>query len=393
LLGVVKDDSAQALTEFVIVIPVVLLFFCAFLQYLVVVRASQLANYAAYAAARSYAVHASVDGEEEARKTAVSAAALAMAPVAHLVPGEIAGGTFTHFRTGLLGLAEGFIVARFVRFNPHFGGSVEIATAGKPLQVDVNINYPQPIYIPGLAELWAITGGSTDIHSDLRSLSEGLGGLVGAPYNAQQWVEGQFDRVIEGIPPWLNYLVPEFSGRLTELQEYLSQLAAAVVGTAVSRLLPFPYVNVRGKCSVGYEDWGGHDNWRPRMEQTVDSSPAVDQELKGKAEEQKRALCDYNTTTRELCLACCNVQEKYQDYLNASEKKKSQAKKDWQTAQGEYVQAHNRFDSAKSAYQRVLDTAGGHASLPDAPHCSYASPPSPGCRSKCEVKKPTIPCD
>ncbi len=64
-LGIVEDDRAQALAEFVLVIPVILLLFMLILQYFVVVQVTQLGNYAAYAAARVHAVRSSWDSAAE----------------------------------------------------------------------------------------------------------------------------------------------------------------------------------------------------------------------------------------------------------------------------------------------------------------------------------------
>src|ERR1043165_10169650 len=83
---ILEDDRAQALTEFVMVFPIILFLFCAILQYLIIVRVSQLGNYARYYAARVYAVRLSVDGKDEATKAAIRAAAFAYAPVARQVP-------------------------------------------------------------------------------------------------------------------------------------------------------------------------------------------------------------------------------------------------------------------------------------------------------------------
>ncbi len=52
--GFFQDERGVALTEFVIVFPVVMLLFLAMLQYSEIVQAAQLGNYAAYVAARSY---------------------------------------------------------------------------------------------------------------------------------------------------------------------------------------------------------------------------------------------------------------------------------------------------------------------------------------------------
>ncbi len=55
--NIIPDEGGQALTEFVIVIPVILLFFFSMVQYFSIVQASQLGNYAAFVAARVYAVN------------------------------------------------------------------------------------------------------------------------------------------------------------------------------------------------------------------------------------------------------------------------------------------------------------------------------------------------
>lgn len=84
--GIIRDDQAVALTEFAIVMPVVLFFFLAILQYFEIVRAAQMVNYAAYVAARSYAV---LHSEDDAMKSAV----MALAPISNNVGlGSITGG-------------------------------------------------------------------------------------------------------------------------------------------------------------------------------------------------------------------------------------------------------------------------------------------------------------
>jgi Flp pilus assembly protein TadG len=271
-MGIGKDEGAAALTEFVIVIPVVLLFFLAVLQYFVVVRTSQLCNYAAYCAARVYAVQAAVDSspeKEQAYAKAKNAAAIALSPVSHLVPGEIAGKNLRLSRSSqepgaqLVALAEGWLTARYVRLNPKFGGSVKIETGGSPLQVNVEINYPQPIYIPGLAELWGIVGGGGKIKQDLRPLREGLAWLTGASLNAQQEVESRIERLYQEIPP-IFQKIPGISASLEEFKSTIGNYVGDLIDEATERLLPFPYINVRAKCSMGYEDWGALPEWRPR---------------------------------------------------------------------------------------------------------------------------------
>jgi len=260
-LGIVRNDAAQALTEFAIVIPVVLMFYFAMLQWVQIVQTAQLVNYAAYAAARSYAVQWAIDTSSD-KSTAVShatdAAALALAPVARLVPGEVLSApalvslsAFPDF----VSLGYGFLVAREVRLNPQFGGSIAITTetaVGSLQQVDVLIHYPQPIYMPGLSELWGIVGGSTldkgsDIHADLKSLSAGLGGLVGVTGEVASYVPASEPSAFEGLFPgvWSSF--------------------AGVVSSVIGAVLPFPYMDVSGKCSMGIENWGSQSQWQPRQ--------------------------------------------------------------------------------------------------------------------------------
>lgn len=252
------DERGQAMTEFAIVMPILLLFFLGMIQYFQVFRAAQLANYAAYCAARAYAVHASVDGESEAEQVALDAAALALAPVGRLVPGEVSGlNPLTGGSTGPGALAEGYLTARYFRLNSKAGGgSLTVQTSkfkGLPKQVDVQILYPQPIFIPGFAGLWNMIGGSGhSIHEDLKPLSKGLDGVVGIDPGTD-----------EHRPEWFHFLFPSFRQRL--LGEF---------DAVVRAMLPYPYVTVMAKCSMGYEDWGNlqgkpYPQYRPRIPRSV----------------------------------------------------------------------------------------------------------------------------
>ena len=249
--GIVRADGGQALTEFAIVIPVVLFLFFAILQYWVVAQNMQLVSYAAYAAARSYVVNQSVPGD--AQDTATTAAALAVAPVARLMPGELqivgfdlsslqAQSPFTALNLGG-DFVSGYLVAKYFRFNPGLlGGSVQFSTSangGLP-QVDVVVNYPQPIYIPGLAELWAVLAGD-QIFTSLNPLAQGLTGLP-AEYAQFQL----FREAVIALEQALGNPFPD-----------VPDIAAFIKCC--------PYVNLRGKCTMGLENWGAKPVWRPRQ--------------------------------------------------------------------------------------------------------------------------------
>jgi hypothetical protein len=238
-----KDDRGVALTEFCIVIPIILLCFFAMLQYFAVVQASQLGNYAAYEAARVYAVRAAVDPNDAYAK-AQTAAERVLAPIARPVPGEPGYGLFNLpvLNLGplseLLGqnavyaanYAKGLAYVSLFRLQPNIlGGSVNITTNGTPTQVNAAINYPQPVFIPGLAGIWDLVTGERIYHS-LLPLSQGL--------NANS---------LPGV------LLP-FLSFYDQAQEQLAQFNYQLPS------LPFiiyPYINVQSKCSMGCEAWSG----------------------------------------------------------------------------------------------------------------------------------------
>ena len=103
-----RDDSGVALTEFCIAIPVVLLFFLAMLQYLIIAETYQLSGYAAYVAARSFAVRAKADQQPDGyapQDAARYSAAMALAPAARLATGG--SGTLGTGLSALQGLMGG----------------------------------------------------------------------------------------------------------------------------------------------------------------------------------------------------------------------------------------------------------------------------------------------
>lgn len=243
-LGIVKDERAVALTEFAIVIPVLLLFFFAMLQYFSVLQASQVGNYAAYVAARVYSVRQSADAAD-AKSMAQSAAAVALAPIARPVQGEpgyqvmqMAGSMFGDlssllpFATTHLGdFLEGWMYAQAFRMQPDLlGGGVSFPTTvfQNMTEVDVSINYPQPVFIPGLAGMWNLVTGQRLYHS-LQPLSEGLTGL---PKQIEPWLS-YYDQLVEAVATEFKYRLPS------------------------APFIIYPYINVQSKCAMGCERWDG----------------------------------------------------------------------------------------------------------------------------------------
>ncbi len=289
--GIVKDDRAQSLTEFAVVIPIVLLLFFAMLQYVAIVQAYQVGNYAAYVAARSYAVHAALSIHEtgddaRAKDFATSAAAMALAPIARLMPGEFTALGYDPTEFELTGshvekLIKGYLVAKNLRLNSSLlGGGISIQTSGSPKQVDVEINYPQPIYVPGLVELWNLVGGRK-IFTGLENMREGLEGMP-KTYGEYQMLREQGQSLV-------GFDIPDV------LDEYLSMC---------------PHVNIRSKCSIGYAEWGAVETFRPRLPNTVDAEEVTDPALEEQAKEMDQLRKDLEEAEKRADKECG-------DYKNA----------------------------------------------------------------------------
>ncbi|MDA0321695.1 MAG: pilus assembly protein [Verrucomicrobia bacterium] len=88
LLKIVRDDGGQAMTEFVLIAPVVFFMFFMMIQALMIMNAYHCLKYAAFCAARSLAVHLP-HNPDDAPRYAKNAAAIAMAPVSAPVKNEI----------------------------------------------------------------------------------------------------------------------------------------------------------------------------------------------------------------------------------------------------------------------------------------------------------------
>lgn len=248
-----SDDGGQALTEFVIVIPIILLLFFAMLQFFADVEAAQLGNYAAFMSARVYAVDNSVDSSGSQDK-AQKAAAWALAPIAGPAPGEanlggiVPGvGTLVNFMNGLKAgkIALGYATAEYGRFGV-LGGSVSNNVEGSSppqQQVHTTINYPQPIFVPGLASLWNFVTGDK-IYYSMKPLRQGLGGLPGAI-----------------LPVYETY------NQAQQLQQQLAQFDPNIPKLPDLPVIILPYVNIQSKCSMGYANWQYY-NGGPRVHAT-----------------------------------------------------------------------------------------------------------------------------
>jgi len=381
--NVIPDDGGQALTEFVIVIPIVLLFFFAMVQYFSIVQASQLGDYAAFCAARVYAVSGAVD--TNAQKEAQSAASIALAPIARPVPGEIGGNTSigsdvsgllsqmnsmasgSTLAVDALEYCEGYFMANYVRLNPKLlGGSVAITNEGSPAQVDVTINYPQPIYMPGLAGLWNFVGHG-NIYSDLSPNAQGLTGIT-----------GQLLPIYAGNSP-----IQNFSSELAQYDSGAASSLNSIVSSLPTVLLP--YVNIQSKCSMGYSSWSGVPR-KPPGANATDNSGSNTNDPSGQMQAASQAESNYTNavnTAANDCHSLCTAKTNYQtaqtrdnaiiNNPNSSKLQIAAAQLDLNKYQQAYTDAQNTYSTDQSnlnsAQQQVQQFLPGQT-LPPPPDCN-----------------------
>ncbi|MBI3869701.1 MAG: pilus assembly protein [Verrucomicrobia bacterium] len=296
-----SDECGAAMTEFAITCPVILFFFLVMLQFLQIVRASQHVNYAAYAAARAYSVHESVDGKNGAQDAAEEAAAIALAPVARLLPKELPLIGGIRIPENLPGFAQqsgdfvmGYLAAK-LRLDDTYGlgGSVKISLSGNPRQVDVLINYPQPIFIPGLVELWAYIRPGDSAFGSMKPLHKGLQGIPG--------------KLLPIAETWESLQTPHDN----------AILAPGSVPTFI-----FPYINVTAKCSIGHSDWG-HKNpeYRPRIRNTVEDADTDDTDMNRMSDAQGsgEAMKQHAEDMKSEQGTCADWRSTQQDLVAAQE--------------------------------------------------------------------------
>ena len=241
--SVLRDDSAQALVEFALVIPLILLLFFSLIQGLLIAQAAQLGNYAAYAAARVYAVRSGVTGlKDNAADYAKKAAALVYAPISKLAPKEVAnlpggltsllpGGVFPSFVGEAAEIGEGFVTAYYIRLDNVGGGDFRVNTLDSPDQFKVELDFAYPIFLPGLAEAWSLVSGERN------------------------------------------------------MKTYLEDTGASSSTTLASLISPYPYVIIRSKCSMGYEPWSG----TPRTPKSTRPDAVTDPELTKRQQQMQAA--------------------------------------------------------------------------------------------------------
>ena len=263
------DDRAQALTEYVVIIPLVLFVFFAMLETLVIAQTAQLANYAAFSAARSYATsyskfkretNSADQAKDKATDRAKNAALMVMAPVSHAQVGEGlqlwnpirnamsgAGQTVYEF----YGLAEGFAVALIYRMKEFtVTAPPDEGSDGSPTSVvKVSFEYLVPMTIPGFAEMWDFFyyetpgGGKTAVHEF----------DVGAPFIDP----GEINSALNSVLDVLVFLEGLFGdGTFGGFKQNIEDAVEDVYSVGFLGALHNVQINAKSVC--GFEPWSGN---------------------------------------------------------------------------------------------------------------------------------------
>ena len=278
-----QDDRAQAMAEFVIIIPVVLFLFFSMLQSMLVARTALLTNYAAFAAARSYATSFSLffgesgdanQAHDDATAQAKDAALLVMAPVSHAQSGE-AMMVWKPIRSTMksmpqvvqrfYGIAEGYVTAMIYRmkgFNLTLDGAADSPTS----VVKVEFDYLVPISIPGFAEMWNYLR----VRDKSQSLDQAFeAGGPGA-------LSGTASEVLDAIAT-LDDLIG--GGQLSGIQNSIDTAMDTIYNSGLVGARN--NVELKAKAVCGFEPWSGTvrtDDTDPYCEGEFDESmqPCID---------------------------------------------------------------------------------------------------------------------
>ncbi len=316
-IRILRDERAQAMTEYVIIIPIVIFVFAAALQTMFVAQAAQLANYAAFSAARSYATkysqfkqkdaaHDPNTAHQEAMDKAQIAATLVMAPVSHAVTGEsisifqplrAAGAGAGKAVESFYGVLEGFTIAFIFRMKEFNITQLEPPEDDNDGAIIVcTFDYMCPLAIPGLAEMW-------NYLEDHRN-----------PPQATDWeyFEDTFEAnplfenadlladamaAMDGLFGALSSLLGDSPGgsAMQDLQDFINGAAgSAPLGSRAN-------VRIKAKCAMGFEPWNG----LPRIAGRSDAATG-DAALQQCADGINQRNTDL-TTQKEVAATQCGV--------------------------------------------------------------------------------------
>lgn len=245
--GFVRDERGQAIVESVIVVPVVLFVFIAMVQFILYANVAQLGNLAAYGAARSMSVHLSA-GQGDAVRFAKLAGAVAYAPLSQPAPGEIA-----HYIDGPIG-SEPLNIANFLRNEmgleteaiEKFAGIQIMGPEGLegPAPDIPSINDQDPEELRGMYALYTALGRLKFVEGQALDFAvRNIGGPELQEVNVELHYE--YPMYIPGFTELWNYLPGETTGEAVDVTPLHQALGGAFT------------VVVKTKASMGIEHWSG----------------------------------------------------------------------------------------------------------------------------------------
>ncbi|MCE9614438.1 MAG: pilus assembly protein [Lentisphaerae bacterium] len=247
-----SDESAQALTEFAVVGPIVFFIFFASFQFIAMWNVQMMVDYAAFCAARSIAVQEAHIGPAAAGILARAAASVALMPVSKPVKGEAAA------YLQLLG-----------------GGSVLSALKSKA-------KVEQDLLMALGRSLNQVTGDGNSNAKVLEKMSWLLTAWgrinVGSPPTALSYGKQSAGGLTE-VSLELRYDYPLFIPGFAEFWNYLTGTPMENAFTRKSAGIPFFFQTLRSKCAVGYEDFSRNFENNPHVNNPyADRINSVDQD-------------------------------------------------------------------------------------------------------------------
>ena len=258
LLHFGPDTSAQALTEAVIIIPAIVFFFAASLQTALITQTAQLANYAAFAAARSFATsHGRFQDVGRAKSRAHLAACLVMAPVSQATPSE-SNGAFNNLRmtAGFLAASdtaypviEGFAMAYLTRIQNFTLSEPDLGYDRDDSILSISFDYMCPLKVPGLANMWDYLF-YREPGTGLPPSQTFANAFVGVTATGYRGDLADFQLAIQdftNLDPWS---APFFQSAINDIVGFVN----SSVGSPATHPGNIP---VKAKCAMGFEPWTG----------------------------------------------------------------------------------------------------------------------------------------
>lgn len=238
---VVMDEKAQAIVEFVLIIPVVLFMFFSLMQAVLIVNASQMAQYAAGCAARVLVVQLPHRPADAAR-LAKNAAALALLPVSPPVRNELLYYAGKHNAYGLVSVQAKSFLKNKLGFSKKFLESLQLT---------------YPLGTGSMNIIGMLGGGDemTRMFTAWNRLEYDKSNPLKMKYTLRQ-VDASTPQLTE-VYVDLTYDYPLYLPGFSELWSFLSGPALKTIYPEKSLLIPFSFMKIRAKCAMGYEPFEG----------------------------------------------------------------------------------------------------------------------------------------